>query len=61
MVMTTITLEDDKLVHIQRDCVKDKIVCIITREITPTGKLKATIDVGDVVSTRIFQRIIEVE
>lgn len=40
-VRTTITLEGDKLVQTQRDRDNNNIVCVITREITPAGELKA--------------------
>ncbi len=39
-VLTTFTVEGDKLVQTQKDTKNNNVVCIINREVTPEGLLK---------------------
>ena len=54
-VKSCFVMDGNKLVQTQKD--KDgNVVCVITREIIEGGQLKATVTVGDVVATRIYDK-----
>jgi fatty acid-binding protein 3 len=53
-VLTTFTMDGNKLVQVQKDTKNNNVSCTITREITSDGVMKTVAKAGNVESVRVY-------